>query len=281
MTGTTANHDQSEAWNGESGQRWVQDPDRRDRVIAPVGEALLAAAAPQPGEHVLDIGCGCGATTLAAAWAVAPHGAVTGIDLSQPMLDVARSRRDQAGATNVELIDGDAQTYTFSPTHDLVISRFGTMFFADPTAAFTNIARALRPGGRLCIATWQHLAANDWLTIPGAALLEYGTMPATAGDEGPGMFAQSDPEKVADVLTAAGYVDIRLEPVSLDLPVGDTPAAAPEHLADTGPGRAILATIPDDSRPAAIHAVETVLADHVTPEGVQLGAGIWIVTATR
>jgi SAM-dependent methyltransferase len=279
MTGTE-NIDQYEAWNGDSGRRWVRDPDRRDRVMAPVGDALLAAAALGPGEWVLDIGCGCGATTLAAARAVGTDGNVSGIDLSGPMLEVARSRRDSAGATNVDLIDGDAQTYPFAPSFDLAMSRFGTMFFADPTAAFANIATALCPGGRLCLATWQPLAANDWLTIPGTALLRYGTMPA-GGDRGPGMFAQSEPDIITSILTTAGYVDVGLDPVTLDLPLGADPAEATDHLADSGPGRAVLATVAERDRSAALDAVRTTLADHTDSTGVHLGAAVWIITASR
>jgi ubiquinone/menaquinone biosynthesis C-methylase UbiE len=275
------NTEQHEQWNGDSGRRWVGDADRRDEVLAPVGDALLAAARPRPGEKVLDIGCGCGATTLAAGSAVGPAGAVTGIDLSGPMLDLARQRRDTAQATNVDFVDGDAQAHALSPTHDLAISRFGTMFFADPTAAFANIATALSSGGRICLATWQPLVANDWLTIPGAALLQYGTMPASADDAGPGMFAQSEPDAVTAVLAEAGYLDIGLDPVTVDLHLGANPNEATEYLAESGVGRAVLETVADDDRPAALDAVRTVLADHTDQTGVHLGAAIWIITAAR
>ena len=204
----SANASQFDAWNGESGLRWVATADARDRVLAPVGEALLAAAAARPGMRVLDIGCGCGSTTLMAAKSVGNTGSATGIDLSGPMLDLARQRATAAGAVNASFVQGDAQTHAFEPeAADLVISRFGTMFFADPEAAFANIARALRPDGRLCLATWQPLAANEWLTVPGAALLRHTELPATAPDQ-PGMFAQSDPELVSATLAAAGFADV-------------------------------------------------------------------------
>ncbi|MET0159245.1 MAG: class I SAM-dependent methyltransferase, partial [Acidimicrobiales bacterium] len=171
---STDNTDQREAWNGDSGLRWVADADRRDRVLAPVADALLRAAAPRAGEQVLDVGCGCGVTTLAAGQAVGSSGAATGVDLSAPMLALARERRDDADLRHVEFMEGDAQVHDLGGLHDLVLSRFGTMFFADPTAAFTNIASALRSGGRLCLATWQPLVANEWLLVPGAVLLQYG-----------------------------------------------------------------------------------------------------------
>lgn len=275
-----ANQEAFEAWNGESGRRWVLDPDRRDEFAAPVGDALLAAAQLRAGEIVLDVGCGCGATTLAAAEAVGSTGAAQGVDLSEPMLEVARRRREDAGATNVTFTLADAQTHPFEPVHDVVVSRFGTMFFDDPTAAFTNIATGLRPGGRLCIATWQPLLANDWLTIPGAELLRYGTFPDTSSG-GPGMFAQSDPAVITGTLDAAGYADITVQAVDVMLRLGDDARDATEHLAEMGTGRAVLATIAEQDRAAALAAVTAVLADHVGPDGVQLSGGILLTTAVR
>jgi ubiquinone/menaquinone biosynthesis C-methylase UbiE len=276
-----ANRDQFEAWNGDSGRRWVADPERRDRVIAEVGEMLLGAARPVPGERVLDVGCGCGATTLAAARRVRPRGAAVGVDLSAPMLAVARDRARAEAAANANFEQGDAQTFVFdAATFDVAISRFGTMFFADPTAAFVNIARALRNRGRLCIATWQPLAMNDWLTIPGAALLSFGSMPdERGGTGGPGMFAQSDPAVIASTLTAAGFDGIDIVPVTPTLHLGATPADAAAHLAETGPGRAVLETIPEADRPRAIAAVEDALSSFVTRRGVELGGAVWLTSA--
>lgn len=279
MTGP-ANREAFEAWNGESGRRWVLDPDRRDEFAAPVGDALLVAARLRAGEVVLDVGCGCGATTLAAAEAVGATGAAHGLDLSEPMLEVARRRRDAAGATNVTFTLADAQTHPFEPVHDVVVSRFGTMFFDDPIAAFANIATGLRPGGRLCIATWQPLLANDWLTIPGAELLRYGTFPDTSSG-GPGMFAQSEPSVVAATLGAAGYEDITVQPVDVMLRLGDDPLDATEHLAEMGTGRAVPATIAEADRGEALEAVTTVLADHAGPDGVRLPGRILLTTAAR
>ena len=275
-----ANTDQYDAWNGDSGRRWVADPDRRDRVIAPVADALFAAAELTPGERVLDIGCGCGATTLTAAATVGPDGAAVGADLSGPMLAVARQRAANAAVANVEFVQTDAQTHAFGDgSFDIAVSRFGTMFFADPVAAFANIARTLRPGGRLCIATWQPLVANDWLTIPGAALLRFGTMPESGN--GPGMFAQADPAVIDAVLSDGGFDAIEVTPSRVTLNVGADPTDAANYLADSGPGRAVLDTVPESDRPAALDAVRTVLADHLAPAGVELGGAVWITTARR
>jgi SAM-dependent methyltransferase len=275
-----ANTDEYEAWNGDSGHRWVVDADRRDHILAPVADALLAAAHLTPGEAVVDIGCGCGATTLAAARAVGSAGSAYGIDLSEPMLGVARRRAETSGLSNITLVQGDVQIHRFPARFDAAISRFGTMFFADQTAALANIRRWLRPRGRLCLATWQPLVANDWLTIPGAALLRYGSLPG-AEASGRGMFAQSDAESVTATLHVAGYADPQFEPVELTLALGADPNEAVDYLAGTGPGRAVLDSVPDDQRPAALDAVRAVLADHAEPGGVRLGAAIWIITASN
>jgi SAM-dependent methyltransferase len=246
-----ANTDEYEAWNGDSGHRWVVDADRRDHILAPVADALLAAA---------------------------QLGGVYGIDLSEPMLEVARRRADVSGLSNTTLLQGDVQTHRFTGRADVAISRFGTMFFADEVAGLANMRGALRPGGRLCIATWQPLEANDWLTIPGAALLRYGTLPDTEAG-GRGMFAQSDVENVSWTLHAAGYADPQFQPVTLTLTLGADPDEAADYLAGTGPGRAALEAVPEDQRSAALDAVRAALADHTQPEGVRLGAAIWIITA--
>jgi SAM-dependent methyltransferase len=275
---THANQEQRTAWNGESGLRWVAEADARDRVLAQVADALLDAADLQPGDRVLDLGCGCGATTLAAGAMVGPSGEALGIDLSEPMLIVAGRRAATAALDNVTFRVADAQTDTWTPLADVAISRFGTMFFDDPVAAFTNVARGLRLGGRLAIVTWQPLVANQWLTVPGAALLELGAIPG-AGDGGPGMFAQSDPEIVSDVLRSSGFEAVDVGAATVPLRLGDDLDAATAYLAESGVGRAALATIPPDRHEAAITAVREAIAGHVDDDGVHLDGAIWITTA--
>ena len=278
---TVANTAQFESWNGESGTRWVARAEERDLVLAPVADALLAAADPSPGQRVLDVGSGCGATTLAAAALIGRTGHATGLDLSGPMLEVARGRARASDATNATFTQGDAQSHAYDEaSFDLVISRFGTMFFADAVAAFTNLRSALRPGGRLTIATWQPLTDNDWLMVPAAALLDHTTAPATSTD-GPGMFAQSDPELVHATLAAAGLSDIVVTAVEVTFTLGPTLDAAVDYLADTGPGRLLLDTIPEGpAREAALSDVRASLVDHTKDGHVVLAGGIWITTAT-
>ena len=206
-------------------------------------------------------------------------------DRHRPLGTHARRRattRRAAGATNTDFVQGDAQTHRFEPgSVDLVISRFGTMFFSDPDAAFTNIAAALRPDGRLCLATWQPLAANEWLTVPGAALLHHTDLPPTSPDE-PGMFAQSDPDIVTATLAGAGFTDITIEAADVTFTLGQTIDEAVEYLADSGPGRALLDTIPEGpATEAALADVRRALVDHDDDSGVRLGGGIWLINAAR
>jgi len=160
-------------------------------------------------------------------------------------------------------------------------SRFGIMFFSDANAAFANIANALVSEGRLCLATWQPLIANEWLAVPGAALLPHAELPAT-DPAGPGMFAQSDPAVVSAILSAAGFGDIRIDAAEVTFTIGRTIDEAVEYLADSGPGRALLETIAEGpTREAALSDVRDGLADHHEQSGVRLGGGIWLISATR
>jgi ubiquinone/menaquinone biosynthesis C-methylase UbiE len=267
------NASQREQWNGESGLRWIADADRRDRVLQTVLDTLVRAADLRPDDDVLDIGCGCGATTIA-AHSELTTGRALGLDISGPMLDVARTRA--ARLDRISFHHADAQTFQFADAFDVVLSRFGTMFFDDPVTAHANLRSALRPGGRLCLATWQPLEANDWLLAPGTVLLAHGSMPPT--DPGPGMFAQADPDQVEAVLTAAGWTDIRIDPITIELRLGDDAAEATDYLADTGIARRVLDTIAPEARATALAAVTELLAQY-DDDGVRLGAGINLIHA--
>ena len=275
-----ANVESFENWNGESGVRWSADADRRDRVLAPIGDALIDAARLRQGERVLDVGCGCGATAIAASNRVTPGGSVVGLDLSAPMLGVARARASALAIENATFVQDDAQTFRSDATFDAVVSRFGTMFFVDPVAALANVGQVMRPSGRLCLATWQPLAANEWLMIPGVALLRYGSLP-TSEPGAPGMFAQSEPDVVAETLEQAGFENITLDAASLPLTLGADADEATDYLAGSGIGRAVLETVPDAEKPAAVDAVRATLAEHADTSGVHLDAAVWIICATQ
>jgi SAM-dependent methyltransferase len=277
---TDPNAEERDAWNGESGQRWVADADRRDRVLEPVGRELLAAAALAPGERVLDIGCGCGVTTFAAADAVV-HGRVTGLDISDVMLDEARSRLAANETHSVDFVQADAQTVGLSEVAaDIVMSRFGTMFFADHKAAFANIATSLRDGGRLCIVTWRGLAENEWLMVPGMVLAEAGALPDVEGD-GSGMFAQADPDVLAAILTAAGFTDVTSRAVDVDFRLGQGADDALDYLMSTGIGRRALELVPEPDQAQVLADVAAVLNSHIVDDELNLGGGILITTAVR
>src|ERR1700751_5277218 len=213
-----ANTGQAEHWNtGPGVAHWVVNQARYDRMHAPFTALILDAAALRPGGNVLDVGCGCGGTTLAAARLVAP-GRALGLDLSGPMLARAQADAEAAGLGNAAFRQGDAQVEPLEPAgFEVVISRFGVMFFADPVAAFANIRSATRPGGRLTFACWQQLSANEWLTVPFGALGAH--LPkADLGDPGaPGMFSLDEPDRIRRVLTEAGWHDIAI--ASQEVPV--------------------------------------------------------------
>ncbi|HLG01741.1 MAG TPA: methyltransferase domain-containing protein, partial [Acidimicrobiia bacterium] len=187
------NDEQAEYWDGPGGEHWVAEAYRYSRMTGPLGEVLVEAADPQPGERVLDVGCGMGATTLAAAERVLPGGSALGVDLSGPMLAVARERANRGGLTHVAFEQADAQVRPFDPgSFDLAISRFGVMFFDDPNAAFANLGRALRSGGRLEFVCWQGLFDNEWLAVPVAAALQHVPVPEMGEPGAPGPFSLAD-----------------------------------------------------------------------------------------
>lgn len=239
------NRDQAEFWNRQIS--WVDEQDAMDALLAPVLARTLDVAALQPGERVLDIGCGTGASLLAAAEAVGPTGHVIGVDIAPNLLDIARQR---ASASNVVVEVADAQTARFKPDCDVVLSRFGVMFFEDTTAAFRNIATALTPGGRFAMAAWGPVSGNPFfLTAALAAREVLGPMPKTDRNL-PGPLAFEDASRVERLLTAAGLTDLEistercfLKPngtlddfVSLCLAIGPA-ASAMRHFEVTEPDR--------------------------------------------
>jgi len=277
-----ANTDQAERWNsGEDLAHWLDNQARYDRMNEPFTALILDAAAFRPGAQVLDVGCGCGGTTLAAARLIAP-GQGVGVDLSCPMLARARARAEAAGLGNAVFQQGDAQVHPFGPARfDTVISRFGTMFFADPVAAFANVRSAVRPGGRLIFVCWQPLAANQWLLVPGAALAEHLPPPGFGSGDGPGMFAFADPDRVRPILAAAGWRDIEItsEPRSILVGGGGSVDDAVEFLRTGSMGRMMLAGADADTVDRAVASVRAALTPYADAEGVHLDAGVWLVQA--
>ena len=263
-------------WNEAAGPTWADLQGPLDRQLAPLGRAAMAALAPRPGERVLDIGCGAGGTSLQLAQAVAPGGDVTGVDISRPLLEVARQRA--SGIPGLSFVEADAQTYPFETAgFDAVFSRFGVMFFADPVAAFANIRRALKPGGRLAFVSWRTPAENPIMTLPMAAALAHLPPPAPPEPGAPGPFAFADPERVRTILGTAGFTDIALTPHNEKIGGGDLDTVVGLAL-KVGPLGAMLREHPDQ-RDTVIASVRAALAAHDGPDGVKLDSATWIVTA--
>jgi SAM-dependent methyltransferase len=278
----TANHDQLEHWNdSEATGDWVTYQERYDRMLEPFAGLILQAAALSPGEQVLDVGCGCGATTLAAARAVAP-GTAAGIDLSAAMLARARENAAHAGLLNASFEQADAQVHEFGASYDAVISRFGVMFFADPVVAFANLLAATRPGGRLAFACWQPLAENEWLLVPLAALAEHVPVPEPDEPDAPGMFSLSSADRLDQVLSAAGWHDISAESKRTSILMGGgTLDDAMAFLRGRSIVRRMLADASQGAHDRAMESVRDALASRADGNEVRLDASVWLVTAQR
>jgi SAM-dependent methyltransferase len=278
---STANAEQVAAWDGDEGLHWVRHQDRYDAMSGRFTEPVLAAAAIAETDRVLDIGCGCGQTTRLAARRAA-RGSAVGIDVSRPMLDRARKQAVDAALANVRFEHGDAQVHSFPPrSFDVAVSRFGVMFFDDPTAAFTNIAAALAPGGRLAFLAWQDIPHNEWIAVPAGAVLAHVPLPDDFGGaaDAPGPFSLSDPDRIAEILSRAGFLDIATTAVEAPMRLGDDADDAAAFLAGTGMARSLLESVDADTARRAIDAVTAALRSYEAPDGLALGGAAWLVTA--
>ncbi|MFB7512389.1 class I SAM-dependent methyltransferase [Streptomyces sp. NPDC056144] len=276
----TANTAQAQAWNGYEGTHWAAHHDRWNAINAGFDEPLLAAASIRPEDHVLDIGCGAGATTRLAARA-AVRGHATGLDLSGPMVERARAVAAEEGLTNLSFTQGDAQVHALPPAaFDVALSRFGVMFFADPVAAFANIASALCPGGRVAFLCAAEPEGNAWLSALTALgdILPIGGL-GTPG--GPGMFSLADPATATGLLRAAGLRDVRAAHVEAYGNWGRTAEEAADFLLDSGPGRHLLAAVDPATRAEARHRLTEGLGAHESDGAIRLRSTGRLLTATR
>lgn len=280
---STANAEMRRYWNEVAGPRWVGRQALQEARNVEMLRLLLAAAAPQPGEQVLDIGCGTGVTTEPFARAVQPGGRITAVDIAQPMLDAARARIDKAGLDNVSLILADAQVHAFPPaTFDLVTSRCGVMFFADPTAAFKNIGGALKPRARLCMAVWATMAENTHWKIPFDIAVRHLGPPATGTPHTPGPHVFGDRDYLHSCLAGGGFADIRIDQRDFHIHCENTAVAA-EHVALFGAVQRLMDQKGADelTRHRIVEQTEKAFAAYRTPEGVRLPATCLLVSATR
>jgi SAM-dependent methyltransferase len=277
------NTDQITYWNDESGPKWVALQQLLDEQIAPLGLAAMERAAVRTGEHVLDVGCGCGQTSLQLAERVGAGGSVSGVDISAVMLERARERATSSGLENVSFTTADAQVHDFEAgRYDLVFSRFGVMFFSDPVAAFANLRSALRPGGRLAFVCWQEVGRNPWMLVPVMAVAAHVTMPPPPEEGAPGPFAFADPARVRDILAGAGFVDIEVAGREGTLALageGDVDAAV-DFVVQLGPAGRLFREAHADTQAKLRTAIREALVPYATPDGVVLGCATHVVTAT-
>lgn len=269
------NSDQIEYWNTQAGPKWVAAQEHLDRMLAPISEALLERAAVSRGERVLDVGCGCGQTTLA----LAERGAeVTGIDISRPML--ARARERAGDRPGIDFREADAAHASFEPAYDLVFSRFGLMFFDAPKAAFANLRRALVPGGRLVFCCWQDFQDNPWVLVPLGAARPYLPEPEEEPDpRAPGPFALADVDYLHAILADAGFESVLIEPYYPTVHLGDSLDEVMAFLQEIGPLSRALAELDERTRGQALASVRGALEAHVTAAGLSLDGACHLVTA--
>jgi len=259
LTANGPNAEQIRHWNEVAAPRWVAS------------------------EAMLDVGCGCGQTTLQLAAKVGPRGSVTGIDISTPMLERARARAAERELAQVRFLNADAQTTAVgAAAFDLVFSRFGVMFFADPRAAFANLRASLAPGGRVAFVCWQDLKLNPWMRVPLLAAAQHITLQPPSGPDAPGPFSFAAPARVRAILEGAGFADVAIDPLELELVVGGAGGnleQAVEIMLELGPMAAAMREADPALRPRVADAVREALAPFASPAGVKLGSAVWIVRA--
>lgn len=278
---TNDNTGQIEFWNSDHGLAWARYANAVDTMFSDITDAVLDAAEVGVGDRVLDLGCGNGGTTLAAAARVTAIGTVTAIDVSGPMIDRARERADAADLVNVTFILGDAADYPFAGgSFDKLISRLGVMFFDDPADAFARLGPALDTGGRVALGVWRGPRENPWAMEPVAAARPFLDMPPRPGPEDPGPFSFADPDRVRRVLADSGWRNIDLAPLDFHIPLGHTMEDALAFVMEMGPLSAPLGKVTGGNRTRAIDAITKVLEENTGDDGiVRLSGACWIVTA--
>ncbi|WP_158923459.1 class I SAM-dependent methyltransferase [Acidisphaera sp. S103] len=282
MPDTQDNAAQIAYWNDRAAVTWTTFQERLDALFEPLTALALDAAAPAPGEQIIDVGCGCGATVLALADRVGANGQVLGLDISEPMAARARQRITAAGLTNARVTVSDAAVHAFRRENaDLLFSRFGVMFFADPVAAFVNLRRALHQDGRLLCAAWRPLADNPWFTVPLDAAQAMLPPQPPADPNAPGPFALANPDRTLGILADAGWHDVIL--TRHDVPMRFAAAGQIEQATEFATRVGALARMLADVDPTMHARVRQAVADALnaydSPAGISLSGSIWLISA--
>ena len=271
------NQKQIEFWNGDAGAKWVDNQEKMDQMLNPLSDVAIDIAEPQFDERVMDIGCGCGATSVE----LARRGAkVWGIDVSASML--ARARERSVEHPDMVFTEADASTYEFLAEHQLIFSRFGVMFFADPVKAFSNLRSALVPQGRMVFLCWQAANKNEWISRVGQAVKGFLPEPTEAPDpRAPGPFAFAESDYLEGILIRAGFQNIDFQSLSIDLKLASTVEEALDFQSNIGPLSAVIAQLEGQVREDAMNAAKEELQASMSEEGIKLGSAVWLVTASN
>jgi len=281
-----ANEEAVEAWSGVLFDRWARYRDVLAVSIREFSDVAFDLCRPQPGERVLDVGCGLGETTRAVAELVGPTGEVVGIDAGERFVETATAEAAEAGAGNVSYLTGDAQVADMGTGFDLAFARFGTMFFANPVAALRNVRSSLRPGGRLCMVVWRSKLANEWLYRGELVVEKYLERPEETDEPtcGPGPFSMANADTTSDIVTAAGFADVALRRCDISYLMGRDLDQAMEVVMAIGPAGELIRLAKDDAekiRPQLERELREAYADLERDDGVWAEASTWIVTGAN
>jgi SAM-dependent methyltransferase len=282
MSNDAVNQEQIEYWNEVSGPKWVAMQEDLDTQLGPLQEALMEHIGAQPGQAIIDVGCGCGASSLELARRVGETGSVTGADISAPMLARARERAAAEGLSHATFIQADAQVYSFDPgSVDFITSRFGIMFFEDPAAAFANLRTALKPGGRITFMCWRPFMENPWMAVPIGAAAEHVELPVPGDPFAPGPFSLADQEHTTSLLEKAGFTNIFITPNDQSLAMGGSGDldASVDFVLKIGPLSRIMAEADTETVEKVRGAVKEALAPFNSDDGIKMDFATWLVNA--
>jgi SAM-dependent methyltransferase len=273
----SGNQDQIDYWNGPAGERWAEAQESLDKNLLSISAALLSFVGVKSGESVLDVGCGCATTTLAYADAAGGDARVVGVDISGPMLSLARKR---AGSRPITFLQADASAHPFKPEFDVAASRFGVMFFADPAAAFANIRKALKPGGRLRFVCWRAMMDNQWATVPFMAAADLLPVQEPPDPYAPGPFAFADSARLKGILESAGFKNVKIEKLDTVMDMAPTAREAAQFALGIGPLARAAVDCDDATKAKIVVRVADAMKKFETPKGVALPAACWLVGAS-